>query len=264
MKVFIGVALCFLGIQSVCAQDTIMLEGGILNDTIDKSNLNVVNLSLRKGTTTSGSGVFVIPAREGDTIHISAVQYEMKEFVVNKTMYARKKITLYMEPKIRELQEVTISNRNLTGNLGRDISTISLTKQLTAGDLGIPENRRAPMTPEERKLYGATGGAGAVGALINAISGRTKMLKKHLAVSKLVSTVERNRNKFSDSIFTKDLNIPLELIDDFVYYIFEDNEAVEYVNTENHIELLEFMMKNSDVYLALKEAEKGPKPQKKQ
>ncbi len=57
------------------------------------------------------------------------------------------------------------------------------------------------MTVEQRKLYSATSGAGAIGSLINAISGRTKMLKKHVEVGKLRAAVESKRDQFSDSIY---------------------------------------------------------------
>lgn len=237
-------------------QEKSILEGEILNDTISKSSINVVNISLGKGVITNADGKFVITARVNDTINISAVQYESRQFVVSKTIFNRKKISLYLVPKITELDEVRISNIDLTGNIERDIANTKLKPIVTAVTLGLPENAHPTFTPEERRYYSATGGAGAVGSLINAISGRTKMLKKHLEVSRLQARVYNTRDTFSDSLYMQELQIPEPLIEDFVYYVFEDKKAIGQVEKESIFELLDLMMEKSKVYLALKAKEK--------
>ena len=244
---------------SLSAQQTILLEGVVLNDTIEKSSLNVVNISLRKGSVTNAQGVFTIPARVNDTINISAVQYESRQFVVNKTIYDRKKISLYLVPKITQLDEVYLSNIELTGDIRKDVMSTSLKPVVTAASLGLPQNAHPTFTPEERRLYTAqssSGGIVPIGALINAISGRTAMLKQHLAVSRLQAAVARTKNKFSDTLYMKELNIPSALIEDFVYYVFEDTHAKELVDANNALGLLEFMMQKSKPYIRLKESEK--------
>jgi len=238
--------------MSLIGQEVVTLEGQVLNDTIDRSNLTVVNISSKQGTTTRSNGVFTVNVRQNDTIHISAVQYESREFVVNETMFNRKKISLYLIPKVTELDEVTISNIDLTGDIEKDIKSTKLKPVITAASLGLPENAHPTFTAEERRFYSATGGAGALGSLINAISGRTAMLKRHLEISRLVLKVNKVRDKFSDTLYMKELNIPEELIEDFVYYIFEDEKAIKKVEQENLLELLDYMMDKSKVYIALK------------
>lgn len=248
----ITLLLCFISTMSLVSQEVVMLEGQVLNDTIDRSNLTVVNISLKRGTTTSNSGEFTIEVRENDTIHISAVQYESREFVVNQTIFSRKKISLYLIPKVNELDEVTISNIDLTGDIEKDIKNTKLKPAITAASLGLPENAHPTFTAEERRVYAATTGSGAISSLINAISGRTAMLKKHLEVSKLQAKVYSTRDKFSDLLYMKELNIPEELIEDFVYYVFEDKKAIAQVNQGNLIELLDFMMDKSKTYLLIR------------
>ena len=239
---------------SLSAQQTILLEGVVLNDTIDKASLNVVNISLKKGSITNKQGVFTIPARVNDTINISAVQYESRQFVVNKTIYDRKKISLYLVPKITELDEVYLSNIQLSGDIKKDVMSTTLKPIITAASLGLPQNAHPTFTPEERRLYTAqssSGGIVPIGALINAISGRTAMLKKHLAVSRLQAMVAKTKDKFSDTLYMKELNIPEPLIEDFVYYVFEDEEALKKVDQSNLLKLLEYMTIKSKQYLAL-------------
>ncbi len=251
--------LCFILLStSVIAQQQILLEGQVLNDTIDKAQLTVVNITLKRGTITNEKGSFVIPVRVNDTINISAIQYESRQFVVNQTMFNRKKISLYLVPKINELDEVEISNLDLSGNIHRDVSTTKLDKQVTARDLGIPENTAPKRTVEERRYYTAiTSGSGIpLDGLINSITGRLKMLKRHIEVSRFENLVQESRSRFSDTLYMKNLNIPQELIEDFVYYTFEDKKAKTYVDNNDAFGLFEFMMTKSKAYIELKENEK--------
>ena len=67
--------------------------------------------------------------------------------------------------------------------------------------------------------------------------------------------MEGNRDNFNDSMYIKSLNIPDELILDFVYYVFEDERAEAIANEGNTLGLLDFMLTKSPVYLKLKAAE---------
>ena len=250
--------LFVLSALTVKAQEQIILEGRILNDTINTSSLTVVNLSLKMGTITDIDGRFTIKARLNDTINISAVQYESRQFVVNQTIFNRKKITLYLIPKINELEEVNISNINLSGNLGSDSENTKVNPVLSPQDLGLPVNTAPPRTVEERRYYEAVSGGSGIplNPILNAITGRLKMLRHHVEVSRFAQKIQETRSTFSDSIYMRELNIPEDLIEDFVYYIFEDEEANTYVNTNDALGLLEFMMTKSKSYLTLKENEK--------
>ncbi len=245
--------------KQVQAQTPIELKGQVLNDTIEKSQLTVVNISLREGTITNANGEFTILARENDTINVSAVQYESRQFVVNKTMYNRKKISLYLIPKVTQLDEVNISNIDLTGDIKKDVGSTKLQRIVTPKDLGIPENTAPERTVEERRYYTAvTSGAGIpLDGLINAMTGRLKMLKKHIEVSRFAKKVQDTRYRYSDSIYMQKLKIPEELIGDFVYYIFEDEKSKQFVDTGNALGLLDFMIEKSEVYRQLKEQEKN-------
>jgi len=237
------------------AQNNTMLEGRVLNDSVEIASITVVNINMRTGTVTNLDGVFEIPVRVNDTLNISAVQYESKRIIITPVIYKRKKLSLYLVPKLNELDEVVISNIDLTGDMTKDLKAVPLKKFISPTSLGIPENAKPTMTIEERRVYAATSGAGPLGSLINAISGRTKMLKKHLKISKFKMMVERNRETFSDSTYIKSLNIPEDLIEDFVYYIFEDKKAVHLSNQGDAMAILDLMLLKSSGYLKLKEDE---------
>lgn len=258
-KQILGICFLLVMLSGVSqAQEIVTLKGQVLNDTISKSSLTIVNLSLKKGTITNRDGEFEILARVNDTINVSAVQYESRQFVVNQTMFNRKKISLYLIPKITALDEVNISNLDLTGNILRDVGSTQFERKVTAGELGIPENTAPERTIEERRYHTAVSSAGGIplDGLINSITGRLKMLKKHIEVSRFAKKIKDTRVQYSDSIYMEKLKIPQDLIEDFVYYTFEDEGAKKYVDTGDALGLLDFMIKKSDEYRKLKEQEK--------
>lgn len=255
------------------AQEAIVLEGQILNDTIEKASLSVVNVSMRKASITTENGAFTILAREKDTINISAVQYESRQFVVNHTIYNRKKISLYLLPKVTELDEVNISNIELTGDIKSDVNSSSLQKQLFPKDLGIAENTAPSRTREERKLYTASTGTGEIdihfvsilqiplNGLINNITGKTKKLKKHVEVSNMDTRIKEFRWQFSDDLFIQDLDVKENQITDFLEFVLSvDTLQIE---KENKLEQIVLLQQYARKYVALKEKEQIYKQEKK-
>lgn len=258
------------GIACAQTQRVITLQGKVLNDTIERANLSVVNLSLKVGAITNNEGQFEIKARLQDTIHLSAVHYESYQFVVSKKMISSRSTSFYLVPKITELDEVQLSNHTLTGSLRADMLPFDTDNIYDSKRVNLPQNTAPKRTPEERRLYtSSTRGADQVGrynarfdipllAVINGISGKTKQLKKHLAVSNFQSEVDRQRLRFSDTTYIRTLQIPLELIDDFVFYAMSDKKEVAKIETSSAIELFAFFEKKAKTYLVLKAQEHAP------
>ena len=129
--------------------------------------------------------------------------------------------------------------------------------------VNLPPNTAPKRTAEERKLYTAsTKGPDQVGrynarfdipllAVINGLSGKTKQLKKHITVSNFQTKVDRQRLRFSDTVYIKTMQIPLELIDDFVFYAMSDAEEVAKLQLSSLIDLFAYFEKKAKTYLVL-------------
>jgi len=238
------VVLLFLLLLSITvfSQETIVLKGKVLNDTIEKVSLNVVNISFKKGTITNEAGVFEIPVRISDTIYISALQYDSKQFVVTQKIYDQKKVSLYLVPKINELDVVQLSNRMLSKNLEEAANNSALKENLevikAVAEKGLlPDLLRK--TKEERRLYTATtgvhgkGGVGITGfvvplpLLINSINGKTKRLKKHVAVSEYQEKIHQTLNRYPDSILVAYLKILEDQLEDFIFFLY--SKSIKYL-----------------------------------
>jgi hypothetical protein len=78
--IFIVLALSF----SICACAQITMKGTVTNDSIPLESASVIIKNSTKGIATNTKGQFKIKAKKGDTLSISYLGYETKEFVVNE------------------------------------------------------------------------------------------------------------------------------------------------------------------------------------
>jgi len=131
-----------------------------------------------------------------------------------------------MEPLVRFLNEVIVNEY----------------KNINAVSLGIIPHDIKQSTPAERKLFTATGGGKnqyglntkiSGDAILNAISGRTAMLKKELEVEKKETLMDKINGWYETLYFTKTLKIPEDYVKGFLFYIVEDAKFVEAVNAKN-------------------------------
>ena len=126
-----------------------------------------------------------------------------------------------MIPKMTELKQVNINENT----------------HITAENLGIVRKDQKKYTPAERKLktagdfkpihlLGLLGGSLQVDPILNAINGRTKQLKKQVAVEKKEHLLVKLDNQFTDNYYIDQLNIDEDYVDGFKYYIINDETFV--------------------------------------
>lgn len=223
------------------------IEGVVKSANGDVSAVHVLNVSSDKATITNTNGYFSIPVALGDTLVFSAVQYKKKEIVVSSKMMASKSISIFLEDALTELDEVVVMPYNLTGSLGRDLKSMQVVPQVTATSLGLPNTYVKTLTHSERQLFAASSG-GPLFSVINAITGKTKMLKQRVARDKKYARTNRVREFYADSIFTKQLKIPKIKIDDLMRFCEEDDSFQKVIDTHNKISILEFIRKKSIEY----------------
>lgn len=246
--------MAFTALGSSYAQETVLLEGQVLNDSIDRAYLHVVNLSLRRGTITTDGGKFTIPVRVSDTLYVSAVQLEHKQIIITPEIFSRKQLSFYLNQIVNTLADVNISNIDLSGNLGEDMRKQPVDKLFDPAAAGLPVYNGPVLTQEERMLFTAT--AGPVDMLIGALSGQTKLLKKLVQISNMERRIQEARNFFPDSMYVRQFNIDPLLIDDFMHYVFHENEQnLKLAEQDEPLKLIEVLTQKSREYKAMKAQE---------
>ncbi|MFL9845709.1 hypothetical protein [Flavobacterium rhizosphaerae] len=206
---------------TVTAQERAQLEGRVLGDNGPVNDVYVINNVTGQETKTDNGGNFTIEAKSGDKLAVYGNKTRVRQFVISETSFTEKPFLVSVEESAYELQEVVVEGQAVTSE-----------------SLGlVPENQKQ-YTPAEKRMFTAT--SMPFDALINAISGRTKMLKKALETSRKAEMISTLNGLFTENEIAK-FDIPKEYIDGFLFYIVEDAQFADAVQSNNE-ELMKFHM----------------------
>jgi len=244
---------CFLliGASSVAQNAfTRNLKGRVLNNDRGVSDVHVMNTSRNRATITNEEGRFAISVNLGDTLLFSAVQFKRKSLVISVNILESLSIEVPLEEFVNELDEVILRPYDLSGDLSRDMGQMKTDGVVTASTLGLPNAYVKPLSQAERMKHEATTGGGLVplNPLLNAITGRTKYLKKRVATENKYSRTSRVRAFYADSLFVQKLKIPEAKIDDFMYYCEVDIAFSAVVDSHDRLRIWEYLKKKSALY----------------
>lgn len=232
------------------------LEGTVKSKNGDVAATHVLNNTSNQATITNIDGYFSLPVQLNDTLIFSAVQFKKKEFIVTQAVLVQKSLIVFLDDALTELEEVVVTPYNLTGNLNDDVDNLDIGEVVSASSLGLPNANVKPLMQSERLLREASFGPLTLGTftsvpfnpIINAITGRTKMLKKRVARDKKYARTVRVRKLYSDSLFINDLKIPKLKIEDFMWFCEIDDEFQTTVDSHDHLKIWEFLRKKSIIY----------------
>lgn len=232
------------------------VKGRVVAEGKDVTGVTIQNISSKRATITNIQGDFSIAVRLNDTLVFSAVQFKRKVLPITKDVLDANFITVPLEEFVNELRGVVLNPYNLSGSLDSDLGTLTLAKDVSAEALGLPNAHRKIPTQSERKLQQATFGKFNIGMIfsppldpiINAITGRTKMLKNRVKIDETYARTQRVQNFYVDSIFMVDLKIPQNKIPDFMYFCEVDEEFQTTVDTHDKLKIWEFLIQKSNVY----------------
>ncbi|NUY81694.1 hypothetical protein HUK80_12365 [Flavobacterium sp. MAH-1] len=211
----------FISACSVFAQQReIVLKGKTIVDGLGISNIQVMNLVTEKVTATNSNGEFQISAKEDDLIIFSSPSYEYKRHIVDSDDIAKGYFEVKLISKPIELEEVVVN------------------KDINPEDLGIVPKGQKKYTVAERRLKQAgefkpemfvgmvAGLSIPIDPIINAITGRTTMLKKDLKTEKKERNLKKLKSLYQQKYFTDNLKIPADYVEGFQYYAIDDANAV--------------------------------------
>ena len=240
------------------------LEGRVNSRDGDVAGTHVINQSTQRATTTDNNGFFTIPVRLNDTLVFSAVQYKRKEIVVGLAVLESKLLFVPLVDMLTELDEVIVRPYNLSGELDRDVGNKKLEPVVTASTLGLPNAYVTVKTQNERKLFEADNGRFIMvefdsmfympmvminlNKILNRVTGRTQKLKSLIAVDEKIALLERVRSHFADSMYVKELEIPVDKVMEFLYFCEADSLFQITVVTNDPLGMWELLKLKSASY----------------
>ncbi|MEM7487150.1 MAG: carboxypeptidase-like regulatory domain-containing protein [Bacteroidota bacterium] len=245
-------------IFSISAQKSSVkeLKGKVYSKGRDVVGVVVQNITTKNAVITDMDGNFSITVQRNDTLVFSAVQFRRKILPVTEGILSTKFVTVLLEEFVNELKEVVVKPFDLSGDLGKDLGGLQLEKDVSAEALGLPNAHRKIPTQSERKLQQATFGKFNVAMIlsppldpiINAITGRTKMLKNRVKVDEAYARTQRVQEFYIDSLFISTLKIPSGSIDDFMYFCEVDEQFQKAVDSKDRLQILDYLILKSRAY----------------
>lgn len=260
---FAAVLASFLGFGQ---DNAILLKGKVTSSKNDITNVLVVNLNSKKSTITDSLGLFSIEVKLKDSLRIRAVQYLPKDIVISKSHMNSSMITIQLIDNIIDLNEVTVTPYNLTGDIDRDIDRLHLEPTVTSYSLGLQNADVTKMTQSERLLQEADRGKyvslqtmdeygklneilSYVGLsvkvnthkIMNRFSGRTKSLEEMVKRDENMALEKEIIYKFSKQTIAEQFNIPESNVNGFLTYCLSQPDFNDLSNSRNMSEIWTYL-----------------------
>jgi hypothetical protein len=197
-----------------------LLHGKIMVESGNVGGVTIINLVNEKTAISDRNGEFFILAKAEDLLVFSSVNLDYYRRIIDDEDLKPEILTIKMTAKITELEEVIVNKH----------------PEINAVSLGISPKGIKQYTPAERKLATASSAKlnpQGLDPLINAISGRTKMLKKELEVEKKERLLAYIGALFDDEYYGETLKIPANYIKGFQYYCVEEEEFAKSLRSKN-------------------------------
>lgn len=236
----ISIIIAFLFVQIGFGQktDAKLLSGKVMEQSTSIEGVNIINNTTQAATVSDADGNFSITVREGDVLVFSAVNLDPVKRRIAPEDLISSSLVIKMTAKEVELKEVVV-NENANIN---------------AENLGIIPYGQKKYTPAERKVYTAT--STSVDKLLNAISGRTAMLKKEVNVEKKEALFRKLEYLFEENYYTNRLKIPVVDIKGFQLFCVDDADFAVSLNTKNKTMSMFLITDLARKYLTILENEK--------
>ena len=205
-----------------------ILIGKIFSGEAAVEKVNVLNATTNQTTTSNELGVFRIPAKIGDALVFSAVNLETKRKFIQEEDLLSEQLVIRMSESMIPLEEVKVNQY----------------PNITAENLGIIPHGQKKYSPAERRVHEATTGGGLVplNPILNAISGRTTMLKKEVSAEKRERLLRQLDGWFEQEYYVNTLKIETDYIKGFHYFLIEDADFVRALKAKNKT-LTQFLVK---------------------
>ncbi|SFD30198.1 hypothetical protein SAMN04489722_10766 [Algibacter lectus] len=233
---------------------------GKVTGVSDVENIHVINKTGQAYTVTDAQGEFKLRVRLHDTIVFTSIRYKLQEIVVSNETVLNKAVLVKLNEQVNQLDTVIVG-KILTGDLLSDIKNTKGDRPLNFFDVGIPGYTGRIATINERQLSEASGfnpGLGSSGyglgasvgftPIINAISGRTKMLKRRVKIEQKDGLMHSIKSRLGKDFFASNpLDEDKQM--DFFYFCSDDANFIKYCKNQNDFKVLVFLRMKYKQYL---------------
>jgi len=236
------VLFLFLLFQFGYTQDRQLIQGKVIYRNINVVAANVINNTSQSTTITDDLGEFQIYAKEGDEIIFSSVQYIIRTVRITDEIIKNKRLTIQINERIRELDEVVITPDNTEKFL--DLKE----EEFKGFDYVADKSTKVenPLTETRQLKYGVDF-VNIFRLLKTIVDSKSEEEKQNLIASEVIPYL------FDDDFFIESLLLSSSQINDFLNYIDTKPNAVDILLEKNQFLLIDFLLNESIRYKEINE-----------
>lgn len=229
-------------------EQRISLNGIVQKDSLPLPNVNIINQSSNKETTSFRNGYFNIDVKLGDTLLFSALNHISRKILISNTHIANKTIHVYLDEGFNELDEVMLIEK-----FRLDFGNMTLPK----GAVLENDKMASKKAPNMLKVTDPTQANSNVS--FNALlQGLKKIIwKKKIEEKKELEKIKTSKIAFLDSIVPKyevfimnDLNIDPNKLYIFIEYC--EDRGLDDLYERDAIEVMNFLVLHSSEFNNIK------------
>jgi len=236
MKVKLAVFVFLTIIQFSFSQTKKTINGKVLSDNLLIPNVEIINLSTERSTTTNANGEFSIVAKVNDSILIFHKNYELKGIKISSDDINKNQITVEITRKVEELKEVVVHQVNVDWEFDKKW------EQLKRDEIAVYRKSKTLKNPG---VYDGTIENGMdfikIGKMI--FGGLFKGKEKAAAEIEFKEVASAN---FDQKFYTENLKLKKEEIEAFLTFCNFDPESKKMLSkNSNDLMLMDFLYKKS-------------------
>lgn len=244
--------ILFLWSLTGVSQSNEILRGKIVVDTFQSKSINIINVTKGIGTINDRVGFFQIKADVGDKIVFSSVQHRQKTHTVTKKDLKQANLSIRLNVKVNELDEVTISQYDLSGEAKEDIKKIETYEQ----SLPLFNAKELDLTPFIHEKGAKT---------VKNIVVRDEMDAtpvNFIAVGRMVASLFKKKDRkqskevhvwgildfYKRDFLVNALKIPETELYNFLDYLNENPATSKVLKTGDELRILAYLMERSEIF----------------
>jgi hypothetical protein len=215
-----------------------ILRGTVLYRNVPVPNENVINIDTENAVISMEDGRFSIPAKVGDRLAFSAVNYQLEVVEITEAILEKGRLVVEVNEKVTELDEVVVSPENREKFLEMQNERF---KEVEYETDRSTEVENIALSQQEKGLKNGINFVNIFKALAKAGQNDTER-RPRLKMSQVL------RQVYDDEFFVVDLKLPQDKINDFLFYVDESNPQYSLLLKDNEFQLLDFLVDESKAY----------------
>lgn len=254
MKTFFSfTGLLFFSTLTIFAQERVDIQGQItVTEDASAEGITVFNQSTNKGEVTDAYGKFNINVSLNERLTFSSIQFREFTVIIDEGVIKNKKLNVYLQEGIYQLDEVVIRPYDLSGNVAVAVSYIATDAGAVfdVNSLNLVEGYDYTFTDSQQSQ-------------VENISQKSLYLENQLNIGNIIRLLFKKdksdkepetalfeadvnvRKSYNDTFFTEQLGIAPKDINSFIFYAQDQGLTKNMLRKGNELKLISFLIEAS-------------------